>query len=197
MPTLGNAIFQAAGFRPGANGIMFQSDNAADIGAAAANRPRDLHLGRNLAVGGTIVALGNITGVSHVAGATDTFLWTGRARIKSSADGIVELFNAAETGFTRLNFGGTSSAFPSLKRSGAALLARVADDTGYCLMAMDSIALVGPAGNNGVGTITYGASTQTTVGAAGGASALPATPRGYAIINVSGTDRVIPYYDKT
>jgi hypothetical protein len=36
--------------------------------------------------------------------------------------------------------------------------------------------------------------TQTTVGAAGGASALPATPTGYAKISIAGTDRVVPYY---
>lgn len=34
----------------------------------------------------------------------------------------------------------------------------------------------------------------TTVGAAGGASALPATPTGYITININGTDRKIPYY---
>ncbi len=36
--------------------------------------------------------------------------------------------------------------------------------------------------------------TQSTVGAAGGASALPATPTGYAKVNINGTVRVIPYY---
>jgi hypothetical protein len=37
--------------------------------------------------------------------------------------------------------------------------------------------------------------TETTVGAAGGASALPATPLGYIIINLGGTGSVkIPYY---
>lgn len=36
--------------------------------------------------------------------------------------------------------------------------------------------------------------TQTTVGAAGGASGLPATPTGYAKININGTDQVVPYY---
>jgi hypothetical protein len=34
----------------------------------------------------------------------------------------------------------------------------------------------------------------STVGAAGGASALPATPTGYITININGTDRKIPYY---
>lgn len=44
------------------------------------------------------------------------------------------------------------------------------------------------------GQVAIGATHQTTVGAAGGASALPATPTGYLIINVEGTAMVIPYY---
>lgn len=46
-------------------------------------------------------------------------------------------------------------------------------------------------------TITFSGTsqTQTTVGGAGGASALPATPRGYIKVVVSGTSRVLPFYD--
>lgn len=36
--------------------------------------------------------------------------------------------------------------------------------------------------------------TQTTIGSAGGASALPATPSGYIPIVVNGTNFIIPYY---
>jgi hypothetical protein len=36
--------------------------------------------------------------------------------------------------------------------------------------------------------------TQTTVGAAGGGSALPATPIGYLIVNIGTTAVKIPYY---
>lgn len=36
--------------------------------------------------------------------------------------------------------------------------------------------------------------SQTTVGAAGGASALPATPSGYLLIQVNGTNFKVPYY---
>lgn len=43
----------------------------------------------------------------------------------------------------------------------------------------------------------WNGATQTTVGAAGGASALPATPTGYIEVNVNGTARVIPYYAKS
>lgn len=44
------------------------------------------------------------------------------------------------------------------------------------------------------GTISLGATTATTVGAAGGASAPPATPTGYLKIGISGTIYQIPYY---
>jgi hypothetical protein len=39
------------------------------------------------------------------------------------------------------------------------------------------------------------ADTQSTVGAAGAASALPVLPTGYLKIDVSGTTKVVPYYD--
>lgn len=46
-----------------------------------------------------------------------------------------------------------------------------------------------------LGDIVLGSpTTQTTVGAAGGASALPATPTGYLTIMVGNTPYVIPYY---
>lgn len=42
-----------------------------------------------------------------------------------------------------------------------------------------------------------GGVSQTTVGAAGSASALPATPEGYQTIVVDGTEYVMPYYAKS
>lgn len=47
----------------------------------------------------------------------------------------------------------------------------------------------------GAGEIGYSAQTQTTVGAAGGASALPATPTGYILVSVAGANKKIPYYE--
>lgn len=40
-------------------------------------------------------------------------------------------------------------------------------------------------------------STQTTVGAAGSASALPATPSGYATFTLNGVEYVMPFYAKS
>jgi hypothetical protein len=45
------------------------------------------------------------------------------------------------------------------------------------------------------GQISLGSTTATTVGAAGGAAALPATPLGYMLINVAGAVARIPYYN--
>lgn len=61
--------------------------------------------------------------------AAGTLGWDGRAKMQSGADGIVTLLNAAGNDFTRLGFGGTSSSFPSLKRSSTVLQARLADDS--------------------------------------------------------------------
>ena len=41
---------------------------------------------------------------------------------------------------------------------------------------------------------TFNGETQTTVGAAGGATALPATPTGYITITIDTTEYVVPYY---
>lgn len=41
----------------------------------------------------------------------------------------------------------------------------------------------------------YGQTVGTTVGAAGGASALPANPRGYITLDINGTGCKIPYYN--
>jgi hypothetical protein len=47
----------------------------------------------------------------------------------ASADGVFGLYNNAFNDFGRLQFGGTTSSFPSLKRSTTSLVARLADDS--------------------------------------------------------------------
>lgn len=53
----------------------------------------------------------------------------------------------------------------------------------------------GAASAGAASTTTIGNGTATTVGAAGGASALPATPLGYIIAHVGTTQVKIPYYN--
>lgn len=52
------------------------------------------------------------------------------------------------------------------------------------------------AASGSAGTVTFGTSTQTTVGAAGGASALPATPTGFLRFYIGTSEKVLPYYDQ-
>lgn len=49
----------------------------------------------------------------------------------------------------------------------------------------------------GTGVVDLNTATQTTVGSAGAASALPGTPTGYIKIKIGGTMRVIPFYDES
>jgi hypothetical protein len=54
----------------------------------------------------------------------------GSARISAAAAGALLIENNTGTSFDRLMFGGTTSVFPSLKRSGSAIQVRLADDSG-------------------------------------------------------------------
>ena len=75
---------------------------------------------------------GNVTGtnVSITAGSAFQF-GASRAQMLGPADGVITLYNAAATDFSRLQFGGTTSSFPALKRNFAVLEAKVADDSAY------------------------------------------------------------------
>lgn len=82
-----------------------------------------------LAAGGSVT--GNITVSGQLAaGAASYIVWTGRTAMRSPADGVMVLTNAAETDFSRLQFGGTTSSFPALKRSATILECVLADDSG-------------------------------------------------------------------
>lgn len=86
-------------------------------------------------------------------GSTSIFAYGLRSRITSPADGQLLLQNAAQTDFGRLEFGGTTSSFPSIKRSGAGLQARLADDSGYTTFDASDYLLSGTSINT-AGTLT-------------------------------------------
>lgn len=98
----------------GAGHFLAGTDNTYDIGASGANRPRNLYLGSSI----LLPASGVIT-------------YDGRAEIRSYANGNLTFWNSAATDFGRLQFGGTSSSFPALKRSSTTLQARLADDSAF------------------------------------------------------------------
>lgn len=74
-----------------------------------------------------------------LVGAAANIGWSGRSQMLSPSNGVITLYNNAVTDFTRLQFGGTSSSFPSLKRSSAALHCQLADDSGLAAFSALSI----------------------------------------------------------
>lgn len=87
-----------------------------------------------ISVSGTINGTGGLDLSSNsvslaTLGSGGSLLWSGKSSISSPTDGLLELTNNAGTGFTRLQFGGTTASFPSIKRNGTAINFRLADDS--------------------------------------------------------------------
>jgi len=79
---------------------------------------------------GAFISVGSITsGTGFVAGNSNSYQWTGRSKVTSPSDGVIMLANQASGDFTRLQFGGTTSSFPALRRTTTALNCRLADDS--------------------------------------------------------------------
>lgn len=107
---------------------------------------------------GAITTTGNVSGNNWLgttavrAGATSFFYWSTLARMYSPADGVIRLTDNAATSFDRLQFGGTTSSFPAIKRNGAAINFRLADDS--------AAAAVTALTFNGVALVTGGTATK-------------------------------------
>jgi hypothetical protein len=84
----------------GAN-LLFSTDNTRDIGASGATRPRDLWLGRNASIGGTL----GVTGASTLAGLTAT---TVTASGLITAQASISVTGGAITGSGSVPTGGTA-----------------------------------------------------------------------------------------
>lgn len=96
----------------GAGHFLAGSDNAYDIGASGATRPRRVYVGSDIRA--PIVYFG--AGLSNLSGASNNAL----------------LQDASGSNFSGVfQFGGTTSSFPALKRSSTTLQARLADDSGF------------------------------------------------------------------
>lgn len=116
--------------------LLAAADNTYDIGASGATRPKDIYAAGVIVAGGALISSGGTSTINQVQLASGlALLWQSRSRILSPGDGIIQLVNNAITDFSRLQFGGTTSAFPALKRSSTALHVRLADDSDYTLIA--------------------------------------------------------------
>src|SRR5690349_21858181 len=65
----------------------------------------------------------------------ESFQWASRGAITATGDGVFVLTDTAGTSFGRLALGGATASYPSWKRSGTQLQARLADDSGDAIVA--------------------------------------------------------------
>lgn len=134
----------------GAPTYSFAGDSDSGWYLAAANTPA-------VSAGGTQVVNWSSSGSTLAAGSS--YIWSGRSKLSSSADGIVTMTDNAGTAFTRLTFGGTSSSYPALKRNGTALNLRLADDSADAALTLAgatfSGALTLPAGAAATPTLAF------------------------------------------
>lgn len=96
----------------GATGHLIAfADNTYDIGASGATRPRSGYFGTDVRA---------------------PSFWIGPSflvQLSSPSTGVMLMIDQAGTSFSRLQFGGTSASFPSIKRNATALNFRLADDS--------------------------------------------------------------------
>ena len=64
-------------------------------------------------------------------GSASTIIWSSRCRITSPSTSAIAMFNSSGSDFSFLQFGGTTSSFPSLKKNGTVMENRLADDSGF------------------------------------------------------------------
>lgn len=98
----------------------------------------------------------NLSSIPYEVAAASFFQWTGLSKLAAPSDGVITFLNAAGSGFTRVQYGGTTASFPSIKRNGAGMDFRLADDSAYAqvtggVIDAETYFLVG-----GVGRITGG-----------------------------------------
>jgi hypothetical protein len=131
--------------------------NITDTTSNAASSLMDLQIATvsqfKVSKAGAVTATGTIT-----AGASSKLLLSGRGGLAAASDGVFNLTNNAGTDFGRIQFGGTTSSFPSLKRNAAAIDARLADDSDYCQINVRKVTMT-PAANDSGLSMTGGSVT--------------------------------------
>lgn len=137
-------------------------------------------------------------------GALATFQSGGATKVTISPAGVTTMTELLVTGQTvnpssgQATFGFSTDA---IVRVGSGKF-QVQDGSGTAWLVLNATTCLSPsftasgaAPTTSAGQVAFGGGGASTVGAAGGASALPATPLGYLIANVAGTQVKIPYYN--
>jgi len=105
---------------------------------------------------------------------------------RQEATSLIYSKGATQVPVTTFGYTSQTAALQDWRNSSGTLVAAVT--------AGGALTVGGTATTVSAGQVSIGSSISTSVGGAGGASALPAAPLGYLIINVAGTNVKVPYY---
>jgi hypothetical protein len=72
------------------------------------------------------------------------------------SDGVFKMANNANTNFDRLQFGGTTNAFPAIKRNSATIEFKLADDSAFCSIIAQNVESNNNLQLGGLGTFRFG-----------------------------------------
>lgn len=125
----------------------------------------------------------NSTAGAYVNVRGQAFDVSGQGTISSTANGRFLLTNTGGTDFDLLQFGGITTSFPSLKRSGATILVRLADDSGDA-----QIISKGTATNDDAAAARIGELLTATRASASATSLTTATPKTITSVSLTAGD---------
>jgi hypothetical protein len=133
--TVGSVLYTVNSWTIGSNAVNFarlhvRGDGTNPIARFETSAGGASYIINSTGTAHTFTGSVDVSDVVNVA-ATRGYFWTNRGGIATSGDGIILLRNNNNTDFNRLNFGGNTSSFPSLKRNTIALEARLADDSDF------------------------------------------------------------------
>lgn len=174
-------------FQTGTSGPDFGISSSA--GVHTFNIPDASSTARGLMTTGTQTFNGNKTFANSLTtsgnmtiASTGSYVISGRASIRSSTSANIQLGDNAGTAFGLLQFGGTTSAFPALQRSGTGLIVRLADNSANAPLTAGSLTLTTALG------VANGGTGQTTANAAFNALAPSQTSNGGKVLTTDGTN---------
>lgn len=140
---------------------------------------------------------GTLTATTIFAGAGNSIVFTGKAKFNSPSDGVIQLLNQAGTDFTRLQFGGTTSSFPAIKRNSAAIDVRLADDSAYANFNANTIEAMANLRLSAAGTFNFNGRTGMTSSADGQLTLYNNAQTDFSRLQFGGTTSSFPAIRRT
>jgi len=146
---------------------------------------------------GVVSASGGVTGSpvttdSLALSAAGSITWAGRTQCNAPASGQLTLLNNLGTDFSRIMLGGTTNAYPAIKRTGAGIDLRLADDSGSAALGVGAITTAGPLLFSPDNTYDLGASaaTRPRTGYFGTSVSIGSSPAGAGTVRLDTTGEI-------